>query len=179
MFRKQARLLEQAQKDRNDWEDIAEYRRQQWVKAIREIDHKQDQMSQLARERETVQVRLVQVTRERDTALCVSENRHRAWEMHRIQSLERENYLQDQIEVGLVEINHLNNLLHSIPRPVPVYPEVGPQVIVAVDDGMEVDGPAAAAPPLHEDVEDEELEPVSDEDGEAIFDADSDEEHGV
>ena len=36
-FRKQARLLEQAQKDRNDWEDIAECRRQQWVKAIREI----------------------------------------------------------------------------------------------------------------------------------------------
>jgi len=28
-FRKQARLLEQAQKDRNDWKDIAEYRRQQ------------------------------------------------------------------------------------------------------------------------------------------------------
>jgi len=28
-----------------------------------------------------------------------------------------------------------------------------------------------AAPLLHEDVEDEELEPVSDEDGEAIFDA--------
>jgi len=27
MFRKQARLLEQAQKDRNDWEDIAEYHR--------------------------------------------------------------------------------------------------------------------------------------------------------
>ena len=49
-FRKQARLLEQAQKDRNDWEDIAEYHRQQWVKAIRERDHKQDQMSQLARE---------------------------------------------------------------------------------------------------------------------------------
>ena len=49
-FRKQARLLEQAQKDRNDWEDIAEYRRQQWVKAIRERDHKQDQMGQLARE---------------------------------------------------------------------------------------------------------------------------------
>ena len=28
-FRKQAKLLEQAQKDRNDWEGIAEYRRQQ------------------------------------------------------------------------------------------------------------------------------------------------------
>ena len=94
-FRKQARLLEQAQKDRNDWEDIAEYRRQQWVKAIRERDHKQDQVSQLAREKETVQEHLVQISRERDTALRVSENRRRAWEMHRVQSLERENYLQD------------------------------------------------------------------------------------
>jgi len=52
-------------------------------------------------------------------------------------------------------------------------------VIVADDDSMEVDGPAAAAPPLHEDVEDKELEPVSDEDGEAIFDANSDDEPGV
>jgi len=125
-FRKQARLLELALKDRNDWEDIAEYRRQQWVKAIRERYHKQDQTSQLARERETVQERLVQITRERDTALRVLENRRRAWEMQRIQSLERENYLQDQIEAGLVEIHHLNNLLHPIPCPAPVYPEVGP-----------------------------------------------------
>ena len=136
-------------------------------------------MSQLAREKETVQERLVQITNERDTALLVSENRRRAWEMHRVQSAEWENYLQDQIEAGLVEIHHLNNLLHPIPHPTPVYPEVGSQVIVADDDGMEVDGPAAAAPPLHEDMEDEELEPVSDEDGEAIFDADSGDEPGV
>jgi len=52
-------------------------------------------------------------------------------------------------------------------------------MIVADDDGMEVDGPAAAAPPLHVDMEDEELEPVSDKDGEAIFDADSDDEPRV
>ena len=52
-------------------------------------------------------------------------------------------------------------------------------MIVAHDDGMEVDGPVAAAPPLHEDMEDEELEPVSVEDGEAIFDADSDDESRV
>jgi len=136
-------------------------------------------MSQLAREKETVQERLVKITHERDTALCVLENRRRAWEMHRIQSLERENSLQDQIEAGLVEIHRLNNVLHPIPHPVPVYPEVGPQVIVADDDGMEVDGPAAATTPLHEDVEDEELELVSDEDGEAIFDADLDDESGV
>ena len=37
-FRKQARFLEQAQKDRIDWEDITEYRRQQWVRPLeREI----------------------------------------------------------------------------------------------------------------------------------------------
>ena len=78
-----------------------------------------------------------------------------------------------------MEIHCVNNLRHPIPHPVLVYPQVGPQVIVADDDGMEVDGPATAAPPLHEDVEDEELEPVSDEDGEAIFDADSDDEPGV
>jgi len=73
------------------------------VKATRERerDHKQMHMSQLAREKETVQERLVQITRERDTALRVSENRCRAWEMHRIQSAERENYLQDQIEAVL------------------------------------------------------------------------------
>jgi len=129
-------------------------------------------MSQLAREMETIQESLVQITCERDSALRVSENRRRTWEMHRIQSAERENYLQDQIEAGLVEIHHLNNLLHLIPRPVPVYPEVN-------GDGMEGDGPAAATAPLHEDVEDEELEPVSDEDGEAIFNADSDDEPGV
>jgi len=136
-------------------------------------------MNRLAREKETVQQRLVQITRERDTVLRMSENRRRAWEMHRFQSLERENYMQDQIEADLVEIHHLNNLLHPVPRPVPVFLEVGPQVIVADDDGIEVDGSAAAAPPLHEDVEDEELELVSDEDGEAIFDADSDDEPGV
>ena len=50
---------------------------------------------------------------------------------------------------------------------------------MADDNGMEVDGQSTAAPPLHEDVEDKEVEPVSDEDGEAIFDADSDDEPGV
>ena len=75
-----------------------------------------------------------------------------------------------------MEIHRLNNLLHPIPRPAPVYLDVAPQVIVADDDGLEVDGQAVVAPLLHEDVEDEELEPVSDEDGEAIFNADSDDE---
>jgi len=149
------------------------------VKATRERDHKQVLMSQLAREKVTVQEHLVQITHERDTAVRVSENRHRALELYRVHSAEQENYLQDQIEAGLVEIHRLNNLLHPIPRPAPVYLEVGPQVIMADDDGMEVDGPAAASPLLHEDMEAKELEPVSDEDGEVIFDADSGDEPGV
>ena len=82
----------------------------------------------------------MQITRERDTALRVSEKRRRAWKLHRVHLAEQENYLQNQIEAGLVEIHHLNNLLHPIPRPALVYPKVGPQVIVADDDGMEVDG---------------------------------------
>jgi hypothetical protein len=49
-------------------------------------------------------------------------------------------------------------------------------VIVAKDDGMEVDGPGIPAPTVVEEDEDEEVEPVSDEDGEAIFDADSDDD---
>ena len=156
-----------------------EYSRQQWVKATRERDHKQVQMSQLSREKDALQEQFVQVTRERDTTLCVSENRRQSWEMHRVHLAERENYLQDQIEAGLVEIHHLNNLPHPIPRPARVYLNMGPLVIVADDDGMEVDGPAAAALPLHENVEDEDLEPVSDKDGEAIFDANSDDKPGV
>ena len=139
-FLKQAKLLEQAQKDHNDQEDIAEYYRQQQVKATRERDHKQVQMSQLSREKDALQEHLVQVTRERDTALRASKNRRQAWEMHHVHSTEWENYLQDQIKAGLVEIDHLNNLLHPIPRPAPVYPNVAPQVIVADNDGMEVDG---------------------------------------
>jgi hypothetical protein len=49
-------------------------------------------------------------------------------------------------------------------------------VIVAEDDGMEVDGPRVPAPAEVEEDEDEEVEPISNEDGEAIFDANSDDE---
>jgi len=50
-------------------------------------------------------------------------------------------------------------------------------MIMSEDDCMEIDGPVVAAPPMHEDMEDEELKPVSDEDREAIFDANLDDEH--
>jgi hypothetical protein len=51
-------------------------------------------------------------------------------------------------------------------------------VIVADDNGMEADGPGVTAPAMAEveEDEDEELETVSDENGEAIFDANSDDD---
>jgi hypothetical protein len=49
-------------------------------------------------------------------------------------------------------------------------------VIVAEDDGMEVDGPRVPTPAEVEEDEDEEVEPINDEDEEAIFDANSDDE---
>jgi hypothetical protein len=73
-----------------------------------------------------------------------------------------------------VEIHGLNNLLDPIPQPILAYPDLGPQVIVANDDGMEVGDPVATAPAKMEEDEDAELELVSDEDGEVTFDADSD-----
>jgi hypothetical protein len=49
-------------------------------------------------------------------------------------------------------------------------------VIIAEDDGMEVDGPRVPAPAEVEEDEDEEVEAINDEDGEAIFDANSDDD---
>ena len=51
----------------------------------------------------------------------------------------------------------------------------GPQVIFADDDGMEIDANVVAVPQAVEE-EEEELEPVEDEDGEGVIDADTDED---
>jgi hypothetical protein len=110
------------------------------------------------------------MTHHRDAALELKEERHRGWIRDRIiHAAERENYLRDRIEEGLIEIHRLNNERDPIPHPAPTYPDFGPQVIVANDDSMEVDGPSVTAPVMLEveEDEDEELEPVSDEDGEA------------
>jgi hypothetical protein len=116
------------------------------------------------------------VTHHRDAALKLAEERRQGWIRDRIHAAERENYLNERIEEGLIEIHRLNIERDPIPHPTPIYPDLGSQVIVADDDGMEVDGPSVPTPvmPEVEEDEDEELEPVSDEDGEAIFDADSD-----
>jgi hypothetical protein len=115
------------------------------------------------------------VTCHRDATLELAEERRQGWIRDCIHAAEQENYLNECIEEGLIEIHRLNNKRDPIPHPAPVYPDLGSQVIVADDDGMEVDGPGVPTPVMLEveEDEDEELEPVSDEDGEAIFDVDS------
>jgi hypothetical protein len=130
----------------------------------------------LTMERDEAVQELGCVTRHRDAALELAEERRQARIQDHINAMEMQNYFNDRIEEGLVEIHRLNNVRNPIPHPPPVYLDLGPHVIVAEDDGMEVDGPRVPAPAEVEEDEDEEVEPISDEDGEAIFDADSDDD---
>ena len=52
----------------------------------------------------------------------------------------------------------------------------GPQVIFADDDGMELDVNVIVVPEAEEGEEEEELDPIKDEDGEGVIDADTDED---
>lgn len=68
---------------------------------------------------------------------------------------------------------HFNNQANPISHPIVAYPEMGPQVIVAEDDGMEVDASAVVAPEEEEEDE-EEIEPFEDDQGDGISDVESD-----
>ena len=49
-------------------------------------------------------------------------------------------------------------------------------MIFADDDGMDLDANVVAVPKAEEDEEEEELDPVEDEDGEGVIDANTDED---
>ena len=119
----------------------------------------------------------MQLTRERDDALCLAQTRDNARIMIVIRVEIWENELLHQIEELQIDVHRLNNQLNPIPHPIPVYPVVGgPQVIFADDDGMELDANVIAVPEAEEDEEEEELNPVEDEDGEGVIDANTDED---
>ena len=62
-------------------------------------------------------------------------------------------------------VHHLNNIIHPIPAPdAPI--EEDPNVLVAVDDGMEEDAPA--------EPKDEEIVPFEVDQGDGVSDVDSD-----
>jgi hypothetical protein len=91
-----------------------------------------------------------------------------------IQAEIRENELLQQIEELQVDMHRLNNQVNPIPHPIPAYPNLGPQVILADDEGIEVDANAVVMP--EEEDKNEELEPIEDGDGEGVYDADNDED---
>ena len=140
--------------------DALETRRQQFVRAVRERDVNHDQIMQL--------------TRDKDDAIRLVQTRNNARIMAEIRAKVRENELLRQIEELQIDVHHLNNQINPIPHPIPVYPMVGgPQVIFADDHGMDLDANVIAVP---EAKEEEELDPVEDEDGEGVINADTDED---
>jgi hypothetical protein len=78
------------------------------------------------------------------------------------------------------EVHRLNNQLNPLlPHNDDEDEEMGSGVFMAEgDDDMEVNGPQDVPPEEEEEEEDddEELEPISDEDGEEIFDTDSEDD---
>ena len=114
------------------------------------------------------------MTHERDDALRLAQTRDHARIVTGIRAKIRENELLHQIEELQIDVHRLNNQLNLIPHPIPVYPVVGgPHVIFADDDGMELDANVIAVPEAEEE---EELDPIEDEDGEGVIDADTDED---
>ena len=62
-------------------------------------------------------------------------------------------------------VHHLNNIIHPIPA-LDALVEEDPNVLVAMDDGMEEDALV--------DPEDEEIEPFEDDQGDGVSDVDND-----
>ena len=122
----------------------------------------------------------MQLTHEWDDAIRLAQTRNNARVMTAIRAEVRENDLLRQIEEIQIDVHSLNNQINPIPYPILVYPVVGgPHVIFADDDGMEIDANVIAVPKAieeEEEEEEEELDPVEDEDGEGVIDADTDEE---
>ena len=119
----------------------------------------------------------MRLTRERDDALSLAQTSDNAKIMTGIRAEVRENELLCQSEELQIDVHRLNNQLNLIPHPIPVYPVVGgPQVIFADDDGMDLDYNVIAVPEAEEDEEEEELDPVEDEDGEGVIDANTNED---
>jgi len=141
------------------------------------LENHRQQFVHVVRERYANHEQIMQLTRERDDVLCLAQTRDNARIMIGIRAEIRENELLRQIEELQIDVHRLNNQLNPIPHPIPVYPMVGgPQVIVADDDGMDLDANVIIVPKAKEDEEEEELDLVEDEDGEGVIDTNTDDD---
>ena len=77
----------------------------------------------------------------------------------------REHELIHQVEELQLDVHRLNNMVNSILPPA-LAVEEDPNVLIAEDDGMEVD--------TEDEPEDEEIEPFEDDQGDGVSDVDSD-----
>ena len=115
---------------------------------LRDVHAKRDDVIRLAETREAARIRtMFQATRQ-------------ATEFDR-----REQELICQIEELHLDAHRLNNMVKPILPPAPTVEE-GPNVLIAEDDGMEMDA--------KEEPEDEEIEPFEDNHGDGVSDIDSD-----
>jgi len=123
-------------------------------------------------ERNAARVELQGVPAERDEVIHLAETR----EVARIRTVfqatrqatefdHREQELVRQIEELQIDVHRLNNIINPIIPPAPAVEE-GPNVLIAEDDGMEMDA--------EEEPEDEEVEPWEDDQGDGVSDVDSD-----
>ena len=78
----------------------------------------------------------------------------------------REQELMRQVEELQLDVHRLNNMVNPILPPNAPAVEEDPNVLIAEDDGMEVDTEA--------EPEDEEIEPFEDDHGDGVSDIDSD-----
>ena len=153
------------------------------------------ELARVTAERTAVQQRLEQVTQERDQEnlevqrLTVAHRNCERMLVHmlnqRNEAWHEENVLrarQVELEQQLAaaegyndnlheEVHLLHNQLH--PLLPPDEDEMGSGVIMAEGDDVEINGPENVP---HDEEEDEELEPASDEDGGEIFDTDSEDD---
>ena len=109
---------------------------------------------------------------ERDEAIRLAETREaaRIWTVFQAarQAMKfdrREQELICQVEELQLDVHRLNNMVNPILPPTPAMEE-DPNVLIAKDDGMEVD--------VKDEPKDEEIEPFEDDQGDGVFDVDSD-----
>jgi chromosome segregation ATPase len=148
--------------------------RQQLEQVIRDRDQETLAVQRLTVANRNCQRMLVHVINQRDEAWH-EENVLRARQFELEQQLENDEEYNDNLHE---EVHRLNNQLNPLlPRNNNVDEDMGSGIVMAEDDDeVEVNGPQDATTEEELKEEDEELEPVSDEDGGEILDTNSEDD---
>ena len=155
--------------------------RAELVQVIAERNVAQHRLEQVTQEwdQETLEVQRLTVAHHNYERMLihVMNQRNEAWHEENVLRA-RQVELEQQVAVAEEYSDHLHeevHLLHNQLHPLlpPDEDEMGSGVIMAEGDDVEINGPEDVP---HDEEEDEELEPASDEDGGEIFDTDSEDD---